>query len=154
MYLFQDQGVWHTTKYTDVVDVPSGSESEAQMWDRRLLYCVPVCPLVLPNMSSFRDEFGRILCVCAMYSFPGRSWLSGHAHTSRKSSCFLHVSRVLQVPGENLWVKEACSAVSSTLREDIPSGSQGGKRQREDSNGEGVPEVFKSSPLFCSPLQW
>ena len=39
----QDQGVWHTSKYMDTADVPSGPEAEPQMWDRRLLYCVPVC---------------------------------------------------------------------------------------------------------------
>lgn len=43
----QEQGVWHTSKYMDTADVPSGPEAEPQMWDRRLLYCVPVCSLIL-----------------------------------------------------------------------------------------------------------
>jgi hypothetical protein len=42
--ILQDQGVWHTSKYMDTADVPSGPEAEPQMWDRRLFYCVPVCP--------------------------------------------------------------------------------------------------------------
>jgi hypothetical protein len=39
---YKEQGVWHTSKYMDTADVPSGPEAEPQMWDRRLLYCVPI----------------------------------------------------------------------------------------------------------------
>lgn len=48
---YKDQGVWHTSKYMDVADVPSGSEAEAQMWDRRVLYCVPI-----PGENSWVKE--------------------------------------------------------------------------------------------------
>ncbi|GAQ93090.1 hypothetical protein KFL_012920010 [Klebsormidium nitens] len=33
---------WHTTKYTDVYDVPIASGPDAQVWERKLLYCVPI----------------------------------------------------------------------------------------------------------------
>ncbi|CAK9260337.1 unnamed protein product [Sphagnum jensenii] len=39
---YKEGGDWHTTKYMDVADVPTGQDTEPQMWDRRLLYCVPV----------------------------------------------------------------------------------------------------------------
>jgi hypothetical protein len=41
---YKEGGDWHTTKYMDVADVPTGQDTEPQMWDRRLLYCVPVWP--------------------------------------------------------------------------------------------------------------
>ncbi|KAG0600553.1 hypothetical protein M758_11G042700 [Ceratodon purpureus] len=48
---YKDQGVWHTSKYMDTADVPSGPEAEPQMWDRRLFYCVPI-----PGENSWVKE--------------------------------------------------------------------------------------------------
>lgn len=61
----QEGGDWHTTKYMDVADVPTEQDTEPQMWDRRLLYCVPVWPCFhtmmrwpssIPKLQSFLPE--------------------------------------------------------------------------------------------------
>lgn len=39
---FQDGGVWRTTKYTDLTEIPLSPETETIVWDRKLIYCVPV----------------------------------------------------------------------------------------------------------------
>ncbi|CAM6091635.1 unnamed protein product [Calypogeia fissa] len=39
---YQDGAVWRTTKFSDVSDLPLKGNSDSQVWDRRLLYCVPV----------------------------------------------------------------------------------------------------------------
>ncbi|CAH2058608.1 unnamed protein product [Thlaspi arvense] len=40
---YKDGSTWRTNKYSDVSQFPEGSSSsEMQVWERRLLYCVPV----------------------------------------------------------------------------------------------------------------
>ncbi|KAJ7566567.1 hypothetical protein O6H91_02G109100 [Diphasiastrum complanatum] len=39
---YKDGAKWLTTKYTDVASVPVELENDKQIWDRRILYCVPV----------------------------------------------------------------------------------------------------------------
>ncbi|XP_077239151.1 E2F target protein 1 (ETG1) [Tasmannia lanceolata] len=39
---FKDGLTWRTNKFTDVASYPMASTSEMQVWERRLLYCVPV----------------------------------------------------------------------------------------------------------------
>uniref|UniRef100_A0A1J3JNI2 Mini-chromosome maintenance complex-binding protein n=1 Tax=Noccaea caerulescens TaxID=107243 RepID=A0A1J3JNI2_NOCCA len=39
---YKDDSTWRTNKYSDISHFPEGSSSEMQVWERRLLYCVPV----------------------------------------------------------------------------------------------------------------
>nr|VDD15795.1 unnamed protein product [Brassica oleracea] len=39
---YKDDSTWRTNKYSDVSQFPDGPSSETQVWERRLLYCVPV----------------------------------------------------------------------------------------------------------------
>ncbi|VVB02908.1 unnamed protein product [Arabis nemorensis] len=39
---YKDGSTWRTNKYSDVSQFPESSSSEMQVWERRLLYCVPV----------------------------------------------------------------------------------------------------------------
>lgn len=39
---FKDGSSWRTNKYTDVASVQMPPNAQMEMWDRRLLYCVPV----------------------------------------------------------------------------------------------------------------
>ncbi|CAN8317626.1 unnamed protein product [Cochlearia groenlandica] len=39
---YKDGSTWRTNKYSDVSQFPEGSSSDMQVWERRLLYCVPV----------------------------------------------------------------------------------------------------------------
>ncbi|XP_010253131.1 PREDICTED: mini-chromosome maintenance complex-binding protein-like isoform X1 [Nelumbo nucifera] len=39
---FKDGSTWRTNKFTDVASFPMGSSSEVKVWERRLLYCIPV----------------------------------------------------------------------------------------------------------------
>ncbi|KAH9292375.1 hypothetical protein KI387_042437, partial [Taxus chinensis] len=39
---FQDGSTWRTNKYADVASVEMPSDSKVVVWDRRLLYCIPV----------------------------------------------------------------------------------------------------------------
>eukprot|EP01018_Ginkgo_biloba_P015120 Gb_33880 [translate_table: standard] len=39
---FKDGATWRTNKYTDVASVQMRPNSPMEMWDRRLMYCVPV----------------------------------------------------------------------------------------------------------------
>ncbi|XP_026424247.1 mini-chromosome maintenance complex-binding protein-like isoform X2 [Papaver somniferum] len=52
---FKDGSTWRTNKFTDVASFPMNSSSEMSMWERRLLYCVPVpgqSPWVVEASSS------------------------------------------------------------------------------------------------------
>ncbi|KAG7569927.1 Mini-chromosome maintenance complex-binding protein [Arabidopsis thaliana x Arabidopsis arenosa] len=39
---YKDDTTWRTNKYSDVSQFPEGSSTEMKVWERRLLYCVPV----------------------------------------------------------------------------------------------------------------
>ncbi|XP_010252100.2 PREDICTED: mini-chromosome maintenance complex-binding protein-like isoform X1 [Nelumbo nucifera] len=39
---FKDGSTWRTNKFTDVASFPMDSSTEVKVWERRLLYCVPV----------------------------------------------------------------------------------------------------------------
>lgn len=39
---YKDESTWRTNKYSDVSQFPDASTSNMQVWERRLLYCVPV----------------------------------------------------------------------------------------------------------------
>lgn len=39
---YKDDSTWRTNKYSDVSQFTDGPSSETQVWERRLLYCVPV----------------------------------------------------------------------------------------------------------------
>lgn len=46
----KDDATWRTNKYSDISHFPEGSSSKMQVWERRLLYCVPVCFLSVPHL--------------------------------------------------------------------------------------------------------
>ncbi|KAF6143113.1 hypothetical protein GIB67_041181 [Kingdonia uniflora] len=48
---FKDGLSWRTNKFSDVSPFPMGSSSETRIWERRLLYCVPV-----PGQNSWAME--------------------------------------------------------------------------------------------------
>ncbi|XP_028778888.1 mini-chromosome maintenance complex-binding protein isoform X2 [Neltuma alba] len=39
---YKDGSVWRTNKFMDVAQFPMGSSADMRIWERRLLYCVPV----------------------------------------------------------------------------------------------------------------
>lgn len=42
-FFFKDGSVWRTNKFTDVSQFPiADSSADMRVWERRLLYCVPV----------------------------------------------------------------------------------------------------------------
>ena len=40
--IVKDGTTWKTTKYTDSFQCPTGVSPDMRIWERRLLYCVPV----------------------------------------------------------------------------------------------------------------
>lgn len=43
LFFFKDGSVWRTNKFTDVPQFPiADSSADMRVWERRLLYCVPV----------------------------------------------------------------------------------------------------------------
>ncbi|CAA6656949.1 unnamed protein product [Spirodela intermedia] len=56
---FKDGSTWRTNKFTDVAPVPISPASQTRLWERRLLYCVPV-----PGQNTWVSE------VCPSTQFP------------------------------------------------------------------------------------
>ncbi|KAL5569627.1 hypothetical protein UlMin_026202 [Ulmus minor] len=48
---YKDGSVWRTNKYTDVSQSPIDSMLDKRIWERRLIYCVPV-----PGQNSWADS--------------------------------------------------------------------------------------------------
>lgn len=49
---YKDGNVWRTNKFADHSQFPIGSSSDMRLWERRLLYCVPV-----PGQNSWTESF-------------------------------------------------------------------------------------------------
>ncbi|XP_061368046.1 mini-chromosome maintenance complex-binding protein [Gastrolobium bilobum] len=47
---YKDDSVWRTNKFMDVSQFPMGSSADMRIWERRLLYCVPV-----PGLNSWTE---------------------------------------------------------------------------------------------------
>ncbi|MFS7961045.1 putative mini-chromosome maintenance complex-binding protein [Helianthus anomalus] len=47
---YKNNDTWNTNKFTDVSQYPMGTSSHTRIWERRLLYCVPV-----PGQNSWAD---------------------------------------------------------------------------------------------------
>ncbi|XP_076891358.1 mini-chromosome maintenance complex-binding protein-like, partial [Bidens hawaiensis] len=47
---YKNEETWTTNKFTDVSQFPMGSSPDKRLWDRRLLFCIPV-----PGQNSWAD---------------------------------------------------------------------------------------------------
>ncbi|WVZ19890.1 hypothetical protein V8G54_007212 [Vigna mungo] len=56
---YKDGSVWRTNKFMDVSQYPICSSADARIWERRLLYCVPV-PGLSPWTEVSAEEFGNL----------------------------------------------------------------------------------------------
>ncbi|KAL5732986.1 hypothetical protein ACOSQ2_032678 [Xanthoceras sorbifolium] len=52
---YKDGAVWRTNKFMDFSQVPMGSSPDMQVWERRLLYCVPV-----PGQNSWTESLSEV----------------------------------------------------------------------------------------------
>lgn len=46
-FSIKDGGMWNTNKFTDISQFPMGPSSDTLIWERRLLYCVPVSSYIV-----------------------------------------------------------------------------------------------------------
>ncbi|KAL6977546.1 hypothetical protein U1Q18_026345 [Sarracenia purpurea var. burkii] len=54
--LSQNEEIWRTNKFTDVSQFPMDLSSDMRIWERRLLYCVPV-----PGMNSWTESSTEVV---------------------------------------------------------------------------------------------
>ncbi|KDP21670.1 hypothetical protein JCGZ_03341 [Jatropha curcas] len=52
---YKDDSVWRTNKFKDFSQHPMGSSPDMRVWERRLLYCVPV-----PGLNSWAESASKI----------------------------------------------------------------------------------------------
>ncbi|KAK1570503.1 hypothetical protein Q3G72_002880 [Acer saccharum] len=53
---YKNDAVWRTNKFTDFPQFPMGEEPNMRIWERRLLYCVPV-----PGQNSWTESLSEVL---------------------------------------------------------------------------------------------
>lgn len=64
----KDGETWRTNKFTDVSRIPMISSSDTRIWERRLLYCVPV-----PGQNSWTESPPEYVTnPCTNFTFPQR----------------------------------------------------------------------------------
>ncbi|KAK7353531.1 hypothetical protein VNO80_18980 [Phaseolus coccineus] len=56
---YKDGSMWRTNKFMDVLQYPNCSSADTRIWERRLLYCVPV-PGLSPWTEVSAEEFGNL----------------------------------------------------------------------------------------------
>lgn len=64
--LLKDGSIWRTNKFMDVAQYPIDSSSETRIWERRMLYCIPVSSLlalswVVCKYATFHLLLGRVI---------------------------------------------------------------------------------------------
>ncbi|KAH7841269.1 hypothetical protein Vadar_027775 [Vaccinium darrowii] len=65
---YKDGGLWRTNKFMDVSQFPMDLSSDKRVWERRLLYCVPV-----PWLNSWTEPSSEVLLNrCASWTSPQR----------------------------------------------------------------------------------
>ncbi|XP_026412288.1 mini-chromosome maintenance complex-binding protein-like [Papaver somniferum] len=78
---YKDESTWRTNKYTDVASFPMSSSSEMSMWERRLLYCVPV-PGQSPWVVEASSSAAAASSEAAIYRRD--NWASQHGEKRRR----------------------------------------------------------------------
>ncbi|KAI7991290.1 Mini-chromosome maintenance complex-binding protein [Camellia lanceoleosa] len=53
---YKDGATWRTNKFTDVSQFPMHSSADTRIWERRLLYCVPV-----PGQNSWTESSSEVV---------------------------------------------------------------------------------------------
>ncbi|ERN05393.1 mini-chromosome maintenance complex-binding protein isoform X1 [Amborella trichopoda] len=130
---FKDGSTWRTNKYTDVSSLPMGPSSEMHLWDRRLLYCVPV-----PGQNSwFKAAFTPI------NSLRGHSSVVSHQREKRPRE---PDSMDLEVDGSDPDL--ALSSHAKKTREEGSSCSQSSEAL-ESNLADCMSSNFDSSSLPC-----
>lgn len=102
--------MWRTNKYADVSQFPMESSRDMQLWERRLLCCVPV-------------SYSHAIIVFVSDNI----WVFLNAYGARSASLFLFS---FKVPGQNPWTESFCEAVVSPFTNSISPPKE--NRQRED----------------------
>ncbi|KAK9282820.1 hypothetical protein L1049_011043 [Liquidambar formosana] len=70
---YKDGPMWRTNKFMDVSQFPMGPSSDTRVWERRLLYCVPV-----PGKNSWTESSSEaVINQC-------RDWTSQHREKRRR----------------------------------------------------------------------
>lgn len=57
-FILKDGSVWRTNKFMDVCQYPMGSSPDMRIWERRLLYCVPVSFSFQAILNGIYSETG------------------------------------------------------------------------------------------------
>ncbi|TKY73940.1 Mini-chromosome maintenance complex-binding protein [Spatholobus suberectus] len=70
---YKDGSVWRTNKFMDVSQCPMDSSADMRIWERQLLYCVPV-PGLNPWTQVSAEEFGN----------QSMDWTSEHGEKRRR----------------------------------------------------------------------
>ncbi|KAG8473879.1 hypothetical protein CXB51_035974 [Gossypium anomalum] len=101
---YKDGNLWRTNKFMDVSQYPMGSSPDMCIWERRLLYCVPV-----PGQSSWTEPSSEM----------EPNWSS---QTREKRLCLPKLGCcIFQVPDDEI----KNSPITKKMREDgLPSPSQ------------------------------
>ncbi|KAA8533987.1 hypothetical protein F0562_031504 [Nyssa sinensis] len=64
---YKDGAIWRTNKFTDISQFPMGTSPDMRVWERRLLYCVPV-----PGLNSWTESSSEVLNQCTNWTSPQR----------------------------------------------------------------------------------
>ncbi|KAF7830871.1 mini-chromosome maintenance complex-binding protein [Senna tora] len=123
--LLSDGSVWRTNKFMDVAQFPIDSSADKRMWERRLLYCVPV-----PGQNAWTETSSEAFMNHYM------DWTSQQREKRRRAD---EESNDCEVSGDEV----QCSPDTKKMREDehpsLPSLSHGAMAESSSSGMSIVP---------------
>ncbi|XP_057979402.1 mini-chromosome maintenance complex-binding protein isoform X2 [Malania oleifera] len=90
---YKNGSTWRTNKFMDVSQFPLGSSSDTQVWERRMLYCVPI-----PGQNEWTESNSE--AVMNQY----RNWTSQHREKRQREDEAATSHMDLLVPGHNFHI--------------------------------------------------
>ncbi|XP_057979401.1 mini-chromosome maintenance complex-binding protein isoform X1 [Malania oleifera] len=131
---YKNGSTWRTNKFMDVSQFPLGSSSDTQVWERRMLYCVPI-----PGQNEWTESNSE--AVMNQY----RNWTSQHREKRQREDEAATSHMDLLVPGHNFHI----SPSSKKMREDEFSSRSCGM---QESVTQGSCSSMSPMPLFDNAL--
>ncbi|PIA58028.1 hypothetical protein AQUCO_00500154v1 [Aquilegia coerulea] len=140
---YKDGSTWRTNKFTDVASFPMGSEAETSIWERQLLYCVPV-----PGQNTWTVQRSSQSVVSSC-----NNWSSQHGEKRQREDAMLEDHMVDQeLQGSTSSSKKmregGVSGQSSQLQESVTDETSGKVCTIPDFDSKYLPCLVK---LYDSP---
>lgn len=123
---YKNVETWNTNKFTDVSQFPMGTSPDMRVWERRLLYCVPV-----PGLNSWADSTSEGVI------YPCTNIASANREKRHRDNCSVSADVDMQDSSNDLPLSPRAKKMRGEFlpSENITEGTDCGTSMVPDSDG-------------------